>query len=428
MKLFTLRKGTHKIQNPRKKKGKSLFRKINDWLHLWLGLISGIVVFVVSITGCLYAFEREIRNVTEPYQYVSPQDQPFLLPSQIEPLARKYKYHSDTATVSLYGVQFGDPGQAAVVAYNDPKQGFTMIYMNPYSGKILKEKVLSKDFFRIVLSGHYYLFLPPKIGQPLVAWSILVFVVLMITGLIMWWPKKWNKTNRDKSFKVRWKANFKRLNYDLHNVLGFYVLLIGLILALTGLVWGFEWFESSAYFVTSGGQRYEKYTVPASDTTLLASAKVGEPGARSPQDRIYLRLMKEYHGSKGVMDEGNIQITYPSTAKEPITVYYNPSGDTYYKRDIRFFDQYSLQELEGGGIYKRSYQESGFADKLSRMNYDIHVGAIAGLTGKIIAFFASLVCASLPVTGFYIWWGRRKKKHKKSIRLKIAGEAEGMES
>jgi len=43
-------------------------------------------------------------------------------------------------------------------------------------------------------------------------------------------------------------------------------------------------------------------------------------------------------------------------------------------------------------------------------NYDIHVGAILGLPTKIIAFIVSLICASLPVTGFMIWWGRRKKK------------------
>jgi len=46
------------------------------------------------------------------------------------------------------------------------------------------------------------------------------------------------------------------------------------------------------------------------------------------------------------------------------------------------------------------------------MNYDIHVGAILGLPGKIMAFCASLIAASLPVTGVYIWWGRRHKKSK----------------
>ncbi len=54
------------------------------------------------------------------------------------------------------------------------------------------------------------------------------------------------------------------------------------------------------------------------------------------------------------------------------------------------------------------------ADKIARMNYDIHVGAVLGLAGKILAFSASLIAASLPVTGFYIWWGKKHKKVKRS--------------
>jgi uncharacterized iron-regulated membrane protein len=44
------------------------------------------------------------------------------------------------------------------------------------------------------------------------------------------------------------------------------------------------------------------------------------------------------------------------------------------------------------------------------MNYDIHVGAIGGFTGKIIAFIISLICTSLPVSGFLVWWWKRKKR------------------
>jgi uncharacterized iron-regulated membrane protein len=47
--------------------------------------------------------------------------------------------------------------------------------------------------------------------------------------------------------------------------------------------------------------------------------------------------------------------------------------------------------------------------RLVEMNYDLHVGAIAGLTGKIIAFIVSLVCASLPVTGFLVWWFKKRR-------------------
>ena len=55
-------------------------------------------------------------------------------------------------------------------------------------------------------------------------------------------------------------------------------------------------------------------------------------------------------------------------------------------------------------------ENASVADKLMRANYDIHTGAIIGIAGKILMFCASLIASSLPVTGFYIWLGRRKKK------------------
>jgi len=68
-----------------------------------------------------------------------------------------------------------------------------------------------------------------------------------------------------------------------------------------------------------------------------------------------------------------------------------------------------MKELPATGVYAGSFRDATIANKFNRMNYDIHVGAILGLPGKILAFFASLIAASLPVTGFYIWWGRRRK-------------------
>jgi uncharacterized iron-regulated membrane protein len=67
---------------------------------------------------------------------------------------------------------------------------------------------------------------------------------------------------------------------------------------------------------------------------------------------------------------------------------------------------------KGSGLSNGLYKDAGTGDVIKRMNYDLHVGAIWGLTGKILAFIASLISASLPVTGFLVWWGRNNKvKH-----------------
>jgi uncharacterized iron-regulated membrane protein len=88
---------------------------------------------------------------------------------------------------------------------------------------------------------------------------------------------------------------------------------------------------------------------------------------------------------------------------ELLQLLYN-GKEIYYDRDDLQFDQYTGQLLNITHAARKSRGQ-----QLLEMNYDIHVGAIGGLPGKIIAFIISLICASLPVTGFYIWWEKRKK-------------------
>lgn len=399
--------GIVKTKQPQKKKGKSLFRRVNDWLHLWLGLASGIVVVIVSITGCIYVFEREIRMVTEPFQFVKAENRPMLPPSVLKQKAEQYAFAGKTDTLErrITGVTYNPPGHAAMSAYNTKATGYTAIYQNPYTGEVLHEKRFEKDFFRIVLMGHYYLWLPHEVGHVVVGWAIFIFVLLLITGLVMWWPKNLKKANVDKSFKIKWGASFKRVNYDLHNVLGFYVLLVAFAIAVTGLVWSFEWWGKSYYWVLSGGKKLEtgrgKNQPPAKN----------DPGTTAmyahPEDVLWQRSMAQYPDNQGYL-----QIGFGAKKTDPLTVYYNPTLKTYYKREFKTYNSNTLAEIPRKGIYSTPYAKATVADKIYRANYDIHVGAIGGITGKIIAFFASLICASLPVTGFIVWWGKKKKKKK----------------
>lgn len=86
----------------------------------------------------------------------------------------------------------------------------------------------------------------------------------------------------------------------------------------------------------------------------------------------------------------------PLSEEYAIAANANPEEGTYWKIDYRYYDQYTLEEVQVDHIYGR-YPGAKAADKLLRMNYDIHTGAILGLPGKILAFLASLLCASLPL-------------------------------
>lgn len=373
-------------------KRKTLFRRVNDWLHLWLGLTSGIIVVIIALTGCIYAFQEEISDLTQPYRFVKAENRPFLPPSAMRQAAAPLAGENP-----VLGVTYGHTGRSAITAYMDKEDGYTLIYMNPYTGAILKEKALKHDFFRFILEGHFNLWLPRPIGQPIVATATLIFILLLISGLIMWWPKRWNRANRNKSFKVKTGGSAKRLNYDLHNVLGFYAMTIALVLGITGLVWGFQWFSKSYFYTVTGGRTFKEWKAPLSDTTAIAAMQL-------PEDKIWAQVRHL---------NGSIDIDFANKTADPIRVTYNPEKGTYYKREFWFYDRYTLKKIPGGGFYGKPYEATSKGEKLYRMNYDIHVGAIAGLPGKILMFCISLICASLPVTGFIIWWGRKKKQAKK---------------
>jgi uncharacterized iron-regulated membrane protein len=180
-----------------------------------------------------------------------------------------------------------------------------------------------------------------------------------------------------------------------------------LILALTGLVWGFQWFSKGIYTIT-GGTKDLLFEYPLSDSTLVNTLSYTDASV----DKLWNRVKNEYpEGSE-------IEVHFPHDDNhEALLIHVNPDNKTFWKTDYRYFDKYSLEELNVDNIWGRFENTNKGADKLRRMNYDIHIGSILGLPGKIIVFLASLVAASLPYTGFLMW--RNKRNEKKEFLKKM---------
>src|SRR6185312_8646673 len=226
------------------------FKKITLFIHRWLGFISGLVVVIVSLTGCIFCFQDEIQDAIHSYRKIEVSQQPYLEPTAIKSIALQ-QYPQATINYLYYFAK----DRPAMAIVNQGKTGFTYVYINPYSGKILHTEDPQSNFFTVVEYIHLYLLLPPKIGQTAVGISVLIFLALMITGIILWWPKR--KNDRKRSFTIKWNGRWRRVNYDLHNVLGFYATSIAVILAITGLSIAFEWLNNSIYNAGNLGKTYE---------------------------------------------------------------------------------------------------------------------------------------------------------------------------
>ncbi|MGB3775660.1 MAG: PepSY-associated TM helix domain-containing protein, partial [Leeuwenhoekiella sp.] len=232
----------------KKKKRQKPFKKWVGRLHLWLGLTSGLVVFVVAVTGCIYAFQDEIQDVFFDWRKVPIEDKQFVAPSEL---------FEQTETLipgssADYVIYYGKDRPAYVYVAVDETPYFANF--NPYSGKLLHIQNLDDDFFKIIENLHMYLLLPQAIGKQIVGVSTLVFIVMLITGIILWWPKK--RKQLGSHLKVKWNARWRRINYDLHRSAGIYAAIIALILAITGLGIAYEWMHESFYTVANLGQDY----------------------------------------------------------------------------------------------------------------------------------------------------------------------------
>ena len=375
------------------------FKKAILFLHRWLGFISGLVVFVISITACIYCFQDEIQDALLDYRKVKVIQAPILSPSRLQQIARLRYPEGKISLINYY------TSNRSVQVRITVKQKLHSIYIDPYTGNILyDDKDFKHNFFNTVKEIHLYCFFPPVAGKVVVGVSTGVYLILLVSGIVLWWPKR--KIDRRRSLTIKWNGRARRLNYDLHNVLGFYTFTIAFILGLSGLAISYDWLSHAFYVSVNGGkahpQELKKFT---SDTTLHTSLTAG---SIPPIDIAYNQVRQS-------SPQAQMMLILPGAKKE------SPMSFIAYPKTLNFSysDNYSFDKYSGRLLKYLPYTQKSAGLKLLGMDYDIHVGQIAGLTGKILAFLASLVSASLPVTGLIVYLGKRKKTKRKSVRKKV---------
>ncbi len=406
-----------------KKKRQTAFKRLNNWLHLLLGLVSGAIMFVVCLMACVWVFNEEVMRLLvpdPPLPHVAVKEEPLALPSvvmqQADPACKtgtirelRYRKGKPVSVIFYSGPESYEPYREEAIVLADPYTGACMGTLPVRTEAETARLEKADHFFHWALDGHRTLWLPWQIGSPVVNYSTLVFVVLLVTGLIWWYPGKWNRTTFDKSFRIKWSAGWKRINVDLHNVPGFYALLVLLVLSLTGMVYGLEWYSNLLYRATNWGVPLKRYPPQQSDSVKAGQAV---PFGRII-DESFIKVVNENR------DVDNIFVYLPDTARanSALRITAVPTEKNYYRNVFYGFDRYTGGSLPQGDFYGEPFAQSTTGEKIRRMNYDMHVGSVLGLPGKILAFFASLIGASLPVTGFIIWYNRKwgKKGRKKGI-------------
>lgn len=364
-------------------------RKFIAKIHLYLGLITGFLFFIIALSGAIYTWQPEFSRIAF-HQDVKPEEQPFISISDIKNTLEKDFPEGDFRT-ALYR----DKESAIEVLIYIPGTYFHA-YINPYSGELIHLQDMNKGFISKLKNLHRNLLLGPP-GREIVHWVTLMAIFMLITGLVIWWPYS-GKPGKEK-FTIKWTASSKKLNYDLHNILGFYATWILIFTIGTGIFWAFEVVRESLKEIS--GENKITWDMPVS--TVLENESKGN------KDEILNKLIKKYHDTYAGAE---VRISIPHQEDEAIQLSVIQPSKGINAVNFYYHDQYTGELLQGNFQNGLAENRSSFS-KINGLVYDIHFGSVWGLPGRILAFLGSLIAASLPITGFLVWWNKRKTNRKK---------------
>lgn len=341
-----------------------------------LGLTTGLVVFIVGITGAIYCWEEEVRGIMydDMYHMESPDRGNYVTDSAIAVAQRAHPGQK------VKFIRIARDMEAVEVGFKDKES----VFVDPFRMRSLGSYNRDNDFFGIVLQIHRRLMLGDT-GKLITGISCLVFGFMLLSGIYLWWPR--SKSIRRQRFRIAMKAPRARKIFDLHSVVGFYAAWILLFSVVTGLVWSFKWFEKGMYAVVGSEKkemRYESEPAPR-DSAFSIDALLNASMAENPTAEEWFVSLPE--DSAGVIRINS----------------YLPQDGFFKEQNQIFYNQFT-----GEVVGRNPFSEWSTGEQLKSSNFDIHTGRKFGLIGKLIMFFAALIAASLPITGFLYWRIRTK--------------------
>ncbi len=278
---------------------------------------------------------------------------------------------------------------------NRPDDTQWEVFVNPYTGGIMGDRQRETALFSRILDLHYALLIG-NTGIIIIGIAAFLLMILSITGIVLW--SGWRKLI--SGFKIKWNAHPKRLNFDIHKVTGIITAIFLSAIAFTGFCWNFyDYAEPAIYAATLTAKP------PEVKSTLVN-------GLPMQLDEILRRSQRALPGAT------NTFINLPKKPDQVFEIYKKVPGDW------EDFNSYvKLDQFSGKVLYVQDSRRGGLGDRVLNSFTPLHYGTFGGILTRILYVFVGLSPTILLITGFVMWWHRRKPKGKTAISSGIEESA-----
>lgn len=387
-----------------------MIKKVARKLHLWLSIPFGIIITIICLSGALLVFEKELNELIyrDRYFVKGVKDSPLPIIDIVD------KVNSQQTGYTVNSIQIpSNVNQNYTVGLSG--EGRMTAYVDPYTGELMHIQKRGNGFFGKIMQLHRWLLdSTRKIGKPVVGYTTIIFVVILITGMFVWWPK--NRKQLKNKTRVKTKYGLRRFWVDMHMSVGMYAFIGLLILSLTGLTYSFSWYRTGFFSI---------FGVEASKTSHASGTSKSQKAGKS--DKFNKGTNKSNRSGEALdspesrkLDVASWQKVY-SQLKDENPEYKTISiqegtasvAQTYTFGNMRASDKYKFDNNTGNITSCELYKDQPRETKIRGWVYSLHVGGWGGMFSKILTCIVALIGASLPLTGYYMYLIKLRNKRKK---------------
>lgn len=361
---------------------KNRITKLAFALHSWLGMVTGIFILLLGLSGSALVFKDELDYMANAELLtVKPMAEKIPLDSIYRMVCREYP--------NLAGIAWKNPDAKANRAYefrlyqNDGKLStydLGMLSINPYNGKVLRNgnlMDLSTGLLHWLVQFHwsFQLGIPGLLLATLIG---LTMILSIISGLIIY--RKY--VFKVMLFKVKFKWNNRRtISSALHRIVGVWAMLFNIILFITGF-WMNLFSMQPSYWARQRTAAPKNLLASASIDTMLSTAIMAFPEMHIKN--VYLptqpgknfRISGVLDGQSAILSNGNSVSIDPETA--------------------------AVLEVE-------RLMDQSIWSKVEAAVFPLHTGSFGNLSVKLFYVFLGVLPGLLSITGAILWWRRKRK-------------------
>lgn len=387
---------------------RKLYQLIIRW-HFFCGLLFIPLIIVISISGCIYLFEDEYEDfMYQDLLFVTPGAK--VLPASTllakaklavpELRAASFKSYpeAERSTEIIFkekAKHMHKPVQTSMEWAGDGPEKVKMVmnrertsvFINPYTGAILGTMKSSERLMAFMKDLHGNL-LTGKIGTKFVELTSCWVMMLMTTGLIMWWPR--GKTGVMGTLLPRLNSNKRLFWRDLHAVPAFYFSFFIIFLVISGLPWTDVWGDAFHSI-----QRELKMSAPAGFHSRELKSRYFMGAEQISIDKVIAEAK-----NRGYQGELNVKI--PRNIRDIYAIQRN--SDDPAARPSMHFDQYTGKVLAAS-----DWEKVPLLAKSVSYGIKLHRGEYFGVWNLVLVLVTTIVLIFMSVSGIVLWLQRRPK-------------------